>query len=421
MEVVVVGGGVAGLVAARRLAAAGTQVRVFEREPTVGGRVGSDVVEGFTLDHGFQVLFTAYPAARRELDFDGLDLRYFTPGATICRTGHRSVFADPLRAPGTALESVCNRDIPMLDKLRLLRLTRDLRRRDPAGMFPGEPVDIRTYLVREGFSEQFIERFAAPFYGGITLDRSLSTAAGVFTYTLSMLANGHAAVPASGMGAIPSQLAKRARDAGATIETNSPVGALYDEPPGPVVHVGGQVIEPDAVVLATDPSTAATFTEVSSIPTEGRGAVTQYFALEGKPRLATGKRLLLHTDGNRPNHVVPISTVAPSYAPDDATLLAASFLDDAVDEPEERLAAATRETLSSWFPERSFEGLRLLATYRTPFAQFAQPPGIHKTLPDADAPAGRVFLAGEYTQWSSIQGALRSGRVAAEHVRAASL
>src|SRR6056297_2575727 len=98
-EVVVAGGGLAGLVAARHLAAAGHDVTLYEAEETVGGRVRTVEADGFVMDRGFQVLFTAYPAARRELDYDGLDLRYFAPGAVLARPGRRSVLADPIRDP----------------------------------------------------------------------------------------------------------------------------------------------------------------------------------------------------------------------------------------------------------------------------------------------------------------------------------
>jgi hypothetical protein len=80
------------------------------------------------------------------------------------------------------------------------------------------------------------------------------------------------------------------------------------------------------------------------------------------------------------------------------------------------LVDETREALESWYPEREFGGLDPLATDRIEFAQFDQPPGIHDTLPDARAADGRVYLAGDYTRWSAIQGALESGRLAARAV-----
>ncbi len=98
-RVVVVGGGLAGLVAARHLAAGGVDVTLTERRPSVGGRVRTTVRDGYQFDDGFQVLFTAYPAVRRELDLEALDLRPFAPGATIARDGHRSPLVDPLRVP----------------------------------------------------------------------------------------------------------------------------------------------------------------------------------------------------------------------------------------------------------------------------------------------------------------------------------
>jgi len=145
-EVIVVGGGLAGLVAARRLAEAGLGVRVLEAEDGVGGRVRSRTVEGFTIDRGFQVLFTAYPAVRRELDLEALSLRSFSPGATICRPGSRSTLADPLREPGLALETLFNHELTFGDKLRVVRLQRRLRRSDPEAIFPGPRETIRAYL-----------------------------------------------------------------------------------------------------------------------------------------------------------------------------------------------------------------------------------------------------------------------------------
>ena len=61
----------------------GLSFQVFEASDGVGGRVRTDRVEGFLLDRGFQVLLTAYPEARRVLDYDALHLRPFYPGALI--------------------------------------------------------------------------------------------------------------------------------------------------------------------------------------------------------------------------------------------------------------------------------------------------------------------------------------------------
>ena len=85
---IVVGAGVSGLSCALTLKKAGRPVIVLEASDDVGGRVRSDVVDGFTLDRGFQVLLTAYPTCRHLLDYSSLHLGTFDPGAII-RVGKR--------------------------------------------------------------------------------------------------------------------------------------------------------------------------------------------------------------------------------------------------------------------------------------------------------------------------------------------
>ncbi len=80
-DVIVVGAGMSGLVAALELQRRGLSVHVVEASDDVGGRVRTDAFNGFLLDRGFQVVLTAYPEVRRCLDFAALQLREFEPGA----------------------------------------------------------------------------------------------------------------------------------------------------------------------------------------------------------------------------------------------------------------------------------------------------------------------------------------------------
>jgi phytoene dehydrogenase-like protein len=443
---VVVGGGLAGLVAARHLAAGGADVTLYEQHETVGGRVRTHEVDGFTLDRGFQVLFTAYPAVRRELDLDALDLRTFSPGACICRPGKRSILSDPLREPTTIPDSLRNDEVPFSDKARTLLLRQDLAGKSEGDIFTGPDRSIRRHLSEWGFSDDYIDNFVAPFYGGITLDRSLSTSKRVFEYTFKSLSAGRIAVPAEGMAAIPEQLAARAREAGAEIRTGVEVTDVIDP-----ASTGGREIEiadggeevadtsddtadtdgtvtvettegpvdADAVVVAGDPRTARNVTGVQSIPTEGVPSVTQYYSLPAGTDLGTDRKLLLNAANPRPNAVVPLSEVAPEYASPGRELLNATFLgDESLTASDEELATATRRALSAWYPERDFEDIEVVATDRIEFAQFAQPPGVHDDLPSARTPGGSTYLAGDYTGWSSINAAMKSGRLAASAVLA---
>ncbi|MFZ5833144.1 MAG: FAD-dependent oxidoreductase [Planctomycetota bacterium] len=94
-EVIVFGAGLAGLCCARRLMESGRDCLLLEASDGVGGRVRTDLVEGFRLDRGFQVLLTAYPAAQAILDYDRLDLRPFYAGAIVLHAGRFHRVADP--------------------------------------------------------------------------------------------------------------------------------------------------------------------------------------------------------------------------------------------------------------------------------------------------------------------------------------
>ncbi len=57
-DIVVVGAGLAGLAAGLAAKAAGLKPLVLEASDGVGGRVRTDVVDGFQLDRGFQIFLT---------------------------------------------------------------------------------------------------------------------------------------------------------------------------------------------------------------------------------------------------------------------------------------------------------------------------------------------------------------------------
>ncbi|MGF1470349.1 MAG: FAD-dependent oxidoreductase, partial [Rubrobacteraceae bacterium] len=126
----------------------------------------------------------------------------------------------------------------------------------------------------------------------------------------------------------------------------------------------------------------------------------------------TPQRSFYNTLGGFLNNAVQISNVSRSYAPDSQELVCAVAL-GSMEQPDGELYRRGVEEISAWYPTAD---LRPLAIYRIPFAQFAQPPGIHGRLPANRTTKRGLVLAGEYTEDSSINGSMLSGEKAALEV-----
>jgi len=407
MKTIIIGAGLAGLTCAKVLSESGAEVAVFEASDGVGGRVRTDERDGFLLDRGFQVYFTSYPISKRHLDHGALDFQVFDPGAIVHRGHERTVLSDPLRDPKALVPTLLSDAATFGDKLRTLEVVaKTFPGATSAGKEDGEP-DTTTleYLRASGLSERYIDSFFRPFYGGVLLNRELTTSARVLRFTLRMLITGRTVVPASGMGQIPRQLASRLPRG--AVRLNNPVDALLrDGERVTGIRASGEEHEADAVVVATDAPTAGRLTG-EAVPEGSVGEVCLYYETSG---LGSGKKILLNAeDGAFVNNAVEISNVSEEYAPPGRHLLYAVTL-TGLDLPDEALYRQGIEDLCRWYPGANF---RPLALRRIPYGQFAQPPGIHERLPEYQTAMPGLVLAGEYTEDSSINGSMLSGERAA--------
>jgi phytoene dehydrogenase-like protein len=118
----IIGAGISGLIAAQILENHGYHPIIIEASATVGGRVKSDIFKGYTLDHGFQVLLTSYPAAIKYLDYDKLDLQKLLPGATLFKNGKAQTVGDPLRSLSLLFTTLLSAVGTLADKVKILKL-----------------------------------------------------------------------------------------------------------------------------------------------------------------------------------------------------------------------------------------------------------------------------------------------------------
>jgi phytoene dehydrogenase-like protein len=397
VDVVIVGGGLAGLAAARRLDRAGLEWLLVEAADRIGGRVTTDIIDGWRLDRGFQLLNTAYPRIPALIDIAALDMRYFTSGVLVRHGGDLRRLDNPLHNPFSAAGALTSGVGTLSDRLKFAALATRCATMPPARLLQERETTTQQMLRKAGLSHRMIEEALRPFLSGVFADRSLDTSSHVFAMLLRSFTRGRFGVPAAGMAALPAAVA------GPLPYPQLLIGARTRSiGPGMVVTEGGE-IRCRAVVVATDPSTAATL--LPQLPTpDMHGLTTFYFGADRAP--LDEPTLLL--DGDRREIVANtavVSNAAPEYAPSGRSLIAASVV--GVSAPSSASEAVIRVELARMYgrPTDSWELLKVvsipaaLPSARVPQANLRKPVDLGEGL----------FVAGDHRDSPSIQGALAGG------------
>ena len=245
----IIGGGISGLIAARVLEEHGLSATIIEATDRLGGRVKTDVVDGYNLDHGFQVLLTAYPAAKKYLDFDALALQEFLPGSAIFKNGKQKIIGDPLRNLSLLIPTLFSEIGTVNDKLKILALNRRLKKKSIQNIFAEKEQTTISYLENIGFSEAIITDFFIPFFSGIFLENKLDTSSRMFEFVYKMFGEGNAALPKDGIQAIPKQLFEKLKNT--TCVFNTKVKSVEN---GSIILESGEIIKSNFTIIATQAS-----------------------------------------------------------------------------------------------------------------------------------------------------------------------
>ncbi|MDJ0622650.1 MAG: NAD(P)/FAD-dependent oxidoreductase [Desulfocapsaceae bacterium] len=405
-DAVIIGAGISGLTCANYLQRHQKSYIIVDADKRIGGRIKTDTVNGFKLDHGFQVLQTGYPEARRTLDYKALNLMKFPAGVAVRSNGKFHMIADP-RYHFRHLYSTISSPIGTFkDRLLMLRLARTVSSCPFAELFSQPEEKTIDFLSHYGFSEGFINRFFVPFFAGACLDREITASSRVLKYIFRVFAEGDAALPALGMAEIPRQLATNLPED--CVRLQSRVEKIDNDG---VLLASGEKIQADAVVIATS---APAERQLLGIEQEG-GSVGEsclYFTGEWLPPF-NEPFLILNGEGTGPiNNIAFPSLVAPEYATDGRTLIAVVVLgDEYCKNPE--LQKLVRDQCRKWFGG-AVDDWEHLHTYEINHALPLQEPPTQDPYRQPALVSGNTYRCGEIGTLPGTQWALLAGRLTAE-------
>jgi squalene-associated FAD-dependent desaturase len=451
-DVVVIGGGLAGISAAIELAAAGRAVTLVEARPWLGGATCSFIRRGLTIDngqHAFLRCCTAYRELLARLGVAGscsiqdrLDLTVLD-GAAACGPAWARLRRSALPAPAHLVRSLAGyRLLSPTERLKVAGVAVALQFTDPLG---GDGRSLGGWLARRRQGERARTKFwdwlctaalnVAPEHADLALATSAIRTAllagrdnadiGVPVVPLSGL-HGGSAIALLGTLGVTIRLGVRAiavqpgLAGGYLVRTTSAEPAQSADTQGAVAGGSAEEIRADGVVLAVPPGAAAALA-----PTELAGEAARWSLLRPSPIVSAhviyGSRVtrlpFAAVVGSPVRWVVDKTDAAGLHA---GQYLAASIpaADEFVDMPAALLREHVLPVLDRLFPAAAGASIEDFFVTRERRATIRHEPGTQQLRPAAGLPGLAVAGAWTDTGWpDTMEGAVRSGRYAALKLR----
>ena len=378
--VVVIGAGLAGLSAALEIQKAGREVIVLEAAERAGGRVQSDLIDGFTCDRGFQLINAKYPELVALNVLGKLDFRFADRAINVSIDQELHRLGDPRRYPFTAFDLTTG---SVLEKFALVKALMGK---------PRENQSIDEYLASAGLGKT-LDRVLKPFLRGVYLTDLSNVFAPAGLEIIKTFIGGKPGLPRAGVGALSAAIANEINDLRLGVAVNS-IKA------GKVLTTAGEIAA-NEIIVATDSTTAAQLLDLTSVA-KLSSCTTWYHNAPIAP-VSHGQLIVDGQSRGAVINTLVISNFIPEYAPVGKNLIS-STTELGVTESEVRRHLATIYNCDN----RDWE---LVAKYEIPAAL---PIGA-KAITQPIQTLGRdgIYLAGDAQVAPSQNGALKSGRLAA--------
>lgn len=378
-KVIVIGAGLAGLSAAITLQNEGVDVTVLESSDRPGGRVTSDVIDGYICDRGFQLINANYSEIKALEIMKDIDFITASSVIEMARNESRIRIGDPRKAPFSVFNSETGN---LIEKIRLIKYL--LNRKNVASV--GED------LKANGLGKTY-ERVLRPFLTGVFLADPLIVNAQSGRTAIKQFIRGKIGLPAQGCRAFSEALAARVK----SIEYGVQVNSIKQNR----VKTSRGSYEADAIIVATDATTAAQLLDLTDVP-QLVGCTTWYHSTTQSPTQSASLIVDSQNRGPLVNTMV-ISNMVPSYAPAGKSLISStSILPATESEVRRHLSILYGVDTRKW---------KLVAKYEIPSA--LPLPALQSAAISGSHVRDSIYVAGDYKSAPSQNGALLSGRLAA--------
>ena len=405
-KITIIGAGISGLTAAVFLNKNGFEVQILEASDRAGGRIKTDIINGFRLDQGFQVLLTEYPETKALLNYEKLNLKRFLPGATVLYDGGQFQIADPFSRPSALFATLFAPVGSLKDKLNTFFLKNKLVKIAVPDIFNQPQTNTVSQLKKYGFSQKMIDRFYKPFFSGIFLENDLKTSSNMFDFVMKMFSQGDAAIPELGMEEIPKQLVTMLPEN--SIQYNVKVTSIENNK---IICENGQIFETDKIIIATEatgfasnyiPKSKQNFNQVTNV----------YFEANVAP---TNKAVVVLNASNTKkwvNNLTVMTNISKKYAPENKVLIAVS-LNGIPEINDETLTENMKTELKTWYGNQ-VNDWKMIKTYRIKYALPNQD-SVSNELSESDIKINEnLLICGDHLLNGSINAAMKSGRLVAE-------
>lgn len=373
-DCIVIGAGLSGLTASRNLQRYGKSVLLVESENEVGGRVRSDLVDGYILDRGFQVINPKYPQVKKSGAIKSIDFRKISGSIRLDDEGIKV---------GYALGSISNKSGPLLEKLKFIEF-----------VYSKKVSNSHNFGLYTSNFPNFYQKFLNPFLTGVFLTNPKDIAADVVQEILKSFIRSLPGIPAKGVGEFSKALAKPIKN----LRLNESVENISKNR---VVTVSGQYTARFIVVAAGPIASDELLKKTTQI--KMLSSTTSYFSTD--ETLVDAGNLVISKGSNLVNSIV-ISEVSKKYAPIGQSLISATSLKD-LSEGEFRieLGKIWKIDANNWNHVARYEIKNSLPLHT---------PGKNR-YPNLQLDDW-LFTIGDHMSMPSQQGAMESGALVAERI-----